>query len=297
MKKYKEVFCRDYGIPINVFEEPYFEDRVRLFDTIYGSLGKWEKFKKYVTDIEGYEKEYNCSENILMDIKGSIGYRNFIECSDIGNTLRIDHSCPAVFRKEDVGRYFLSVSIPKDRLWFYVLRHFDVSILGGCEKYDSFISRYSSNPCICDSITLSKLVFDNLNYTGINRYAADIMYTIMYQIVPVCPMLEGRDVYLGWSKVMFDVSCVPVNVVLSYIDHLKDLYSDYIIPVDISIFEVQNIEGFPGFIKRYTNPDGKFEVCSTNIDYMPQIMRILNGSAVRDIDRVFIHNGRLAKFL
>lgn len=123
------------------------------------------------------------------------------------------------------------------------------------------------------------------------------MYTIMYQIVPVCPMLEGRDVYLGWSKVMFDVSCVPVNVVLSYIGHLKDLYSDYIIPVDISIFEVQNIEGFPGFIKRYTNPDGKFEVCSTNIDYMPQIMRILNGSAVRDIDRVFIHNGRLAKFL
>ena len=40
----KERFCKDCNIPIRLFQEPYFTDRLKLFDKFYGTLEKWNIF-------------------------------------------------------------------------------------------------------------------------------------------------------------------------------------------------------------------------------------------------------------
>jgi hypothetical protein len=42
--KLKECFCKDMGIPIKLFEEPYFESRLKLYDSAYGTLAKYGLF-------------------------------------------------------------------------------------------------------------------------------------------------------------------------------------------------------------------------------------------------------------
>ena len=44
--KLKERFCKDCNIPINIFQEPYFTDRLELYDKYYGTLEKWNTFVK-----------------------------------------------------------------------------------------------------------------------------------------------------------------------------------------------------------------------------------------------------------
>lgn len=45
MIKLRQRFCKDCDIPVNIFDEPYFSDRLKLFDFLYNSISKWDLFK------------------------------------------------------------------------------------------------------------------------------------------------------------------------------------------------------------------------------------------------------------
>lgn len=44
--KAKERFCKDCNIPIKIYQEPYFEDRLELYDRFYGTLDKRRIFTR-----------------------------------------------------------------------------------------------------------------------------------------------------------------------------------------------------------------------------------------------------------
>ena len=46
----KERFCKDCNILIKIFQEPYFTDRLKLYDKFYGTLEKWSilKIRKHI---------------------------------------------------------------------------------------------------------------------------------------------------------------------------------------------------------------------------------------------------------
>ena len=52
----KERFCKDCNIPIRLFQEPYFMDRLALFDKFYGTFEKWNTF------LEELQK-YHCEQD------------------------------------------------------------------------------------------------------------------------------------------------------------------------------------------------------------------------------------------
>lgn len=58
----KERFCKDCNIPIRIFQEPYFTDRLTLYDKFYGTIEKWDIFlnelSKYHCE-QDYFEEYN----------------------------------------------------------------------------------------------------------------------------------------------------------------------------------------------------------------------------------------------
>ena len=47
-------FCKNCGIPINLYAEPYFTDRVKLLEKQYGSASKYQKF---LESIEKFKSE------------------------------------------------------------------------------------------------------------------------------------------------------------------------------------------------------------------------------------------------
>ena len=53
-------FCKLYGIPISLYEEPYFQSRLELLDKQYGTV---EKYKEFLDSIAEFKTEQDYYEH------------------------------------------------------------------------------------------------------------------------------------------------------------------------------------------------------------------------------------------
>lgn len=76
-------FCKNCGIPINLYAEPYFTDRIKLLEKQYGSANKYQKFlasiEKFKSEQEYYEFYNKVKNDIIAAIKATAGYQQFNE--------------------------------------------------------------------------------------------------------------------------------------------------------------------------------------------------------------------------
>lgn len=79
----KERFCKDRNIPIRIFQEPYFTDRLTLYDKFYGTLKKWDIFlselSKYNCEQDYFEEYNRVKDAAILDIKNTEAYHKFNE--------------------------------------------------------------------------------------------------------------------------------------------------------------------------------------------------------------------------
>lgn len=79
--KLKERFCKDCNIPLRLFHEPYFTDRLKLYDKYYNTLSKWDLFveelQKYNCEQDYFEEYNRVKDAAINDIKKSDGFQRF----------------------------------------------------------------------------------------------------------------------------------------------------------------------------------------------------------------------------
>ena len=73
----------------------------------------------------------------------------------------------------------------------------------------------------------------------------------------------------------------------------------FIIPLKIECFKLHKIEGTHGYYKEIFKGDGNREIKFKCVDslYLPFIIRKFRDEEVTESDKVFYHNGLLAKFI
>ena len=62
----KERFCKDLQLPIKIFQEPYFTERLKLYDKHFHCMDKYEEFLKMLEDFED-EQAYFMAYNSLKE--------------------------------------------------------------------------------------------------------------------------------------------------------------------------------------------------------------------------------------
>ena len=72
--KLKERFCKDCNIPLRLYQEPYFMDRLELYDKFYGTMDKWDTF---TSELAGYHCEQDYLEEYNHVKDQTIGYSMF----------------------------------------------------------------------------------------------------------------------------------------------------------------------------------------------------------------------------
>ena len=79
----RERFCKDCNIPIRIFQEPYFTDRLKLYDTFYNTRQKWDIFLselgKYHSEQDYFEEYNHVKDTAISDIKNTQAYQQFNE--------------------------------------------------------------------------------------------------------------------------------------------------------------------------------------------------------------------------
>lgn len=299
--KAKERFCKDCNIPIRIFQEPYFTDRLELYDNFYRTLDKWNLFlnelKKYPTE-QDYFEEYNRVKDIaILDIKNSEAYHRFNE-EDM-NKYSVTHKNllnKDIFKVSNDGKCFISIDMRKAN--FYSLNHYDSEIFSGAKSWEEFIGKYTDNQHIINSKYIRQVILGNCNPKRHITYEKHIMDSALSIIVDKVVGID-RVVFFSNDEIVLDVTDIPSYSKDTIYTQIQHDIAYMTVPLRVELFKLYHIKNTDGYYKEIFKENGEKEIkfkCLNNY-MLPFVIRKFLGEEVMESDKVFYHEGLLSKFI
>lgn len=303
--KLKQRFCTDCNIPINIFQEPYFFNRILLYDKFYDTKVKWARFatelKKYKCEQDYFEDYNRIKDEAINVIKSSEAYQRFND-EDM-NKFAITHkNLPSkdIYHPSNDGKTFISIDMTKAN--FSALRHYSEcmsqSMFAGASTWEDFISLFTDNQHIIASKYIRQVILGNCNPKRHITYEKYLMDMILTKLLEDCVLLEDV-VFFSNDEIIVDVSDLNSYELHIFKNAVKKCLKGIYFPLKIEVFTLKKINGTDGYCKFiYTNfalTNIKFK-CLDSL-YLPFVIRKFNNEEVTESDKVFYHNGLLAKFV
>lgn len=297
----KERFCKDCNVPIRIFQEPYFTDRLTLYNKFYGTLEKWNIFlnelDKYHCE-QDYFEEYNCVKDAaIFDIKNTEAYQKFNE-EDM-NKYAVSHkNLPNkdIFKPSNDGKSYISIDMRKAN--FSSLHHYDSNIFGGASSWEEFIERYTDNQHIINSKYIRQVILGNCNPKRHITYEKYLMDGALTYLTDVFDSMD-RVVFFSNDEIVVDVSDMDKSKQVLIKFQIENGMKDMPVPLKTELFVLHKIIGTDGYYKEIINENGNTEIefkCLDNYA-LPFVLRKFLGEEVTESDKVFYHEGLLAKFI
>lgn len=300
--KAKERFCKDCNIPLRLFQEPYFIDRLKLYDKFYSTLSKWDLFvkelEKYHCEQDYFEEYNSVKDTVITNIKNSDGYQRFN--NEDMNKFRIQNTNlpnKDIFKPSNDGKMFISVDMRKAN--FSALQHYDSSMFTGVSTWEDFISMYTDNRHIINSKYIRQVILGNCNpkrHITYEKYLMDMILTGIEKY-----NLIDKVVFFSNDELVFEMDkAVKIETLLYMCKCLKqDIEEDFILPVRVELFTLNKINGIDGYYKEIFADNGQNNIEFKCLDnYMlPFVIRKFVGEEITENDKVFYHEGLLSKFI
>lgn len=286
----------DNNIPIKIFEEPYFTQRLNLLDEYYDCLSKWDLFnselKKYPTENDFFNHYNKVKDDAIAFIKQKQEYKNFIETNfSLIEVKNKNLPTKSIYKTENIGKRFLSIDMKKAN--FSSLRYYDYHIFGGASTWEKFISNFTDNQHIINSKHIRQVILGNCCAKKQIQFETLLMDELTHSLIKYTPKLGELIVFFSNDEVVFDIS------EWSFVDDLikeavKDYTSTMAIPFRVKVFTLQQI-GKEGYLREFDDSSVDFKCVDAN--YVPFVIRRLRGEEVTEDDKVFVHNDVLCKYI
>lgn len=299
--KLKQRFCKDMGIPIKIFHEPYFESRLRLYDSQYGSIKKYKAFLELLNNFKSeqdYFEYYNrLKDDIINYLSSREGMKKFKE-ENMNKYSIVNTGFPKkdIYKESFDGKIFLSIDMVKAN--FTALKHFDKTIVGGAETYEEFISMFTEYDYFKNSKYLRQVIFGNHNPKRQTTYEKYLMDNVLTGLLTVVP----KEDVAFFSN---DEIVVRIEEKLNYkyikkIRHLVwNIEKRLGIKLRQKLFRLRKIPGTQGYIKKFigNGNEKEYEFKCLDALTMPFVLRGYLDEKIQEEDRVFFHEGKLAKLI
>ena len=297
----KERFCKDCNIPIRIFQEPYFTDRLTLYDKFYGTREKWDIFlnelSKYHCEQDYFEEYNRVKDATILDIKNTEAYQKFNE-EDMNKYAATHRNLPNkdIFKPSNDGQSFISIDMRKAN--FSSLHHYNADIFGGADSWEDFISKYTDNQHIINSKYIRQVILGNCNPKRHITYEKYLMDGALTYLTEVFVSMD-RVVFFSNDEIVLDVSDMDRNKQERVKFAISNGMKDMPVPLKTELFMLHKIVGTDGYYKEIIDENGNVEIefkCLDNFA-LPFVLRKFLGEDVTESDRVFYHEGLLAKFI
>ena len=290
----KKRFIRDCGLPITVYDNPYFIQRLGTINSLFDCVSKFERFCK---ELEAFNSEqsylewYNAIKDKIIDaIKNHPKYQEFNELT-ISKTIK------------EVGKNNLYIE-PNDRLSFISIdmkkanfssmRFFAPEIFGGCETWEEYVGRFTDSKHFTDSKYIRQVIFGACNPKRQIKYESYLMEQVYNGIKKVFPQIEVFS--LGEDEII--IPLVQHGSEIYSISSIKNAIPDELRSiVRVDVFVLKKIGNY-GWLKTYpfVKPT-KIEFKCVDAEIFHQIVKQYHCVQITEDDLVFYHNGQLARFL
>lgn len=297
-EKLKERFCKDCNIPIRIFREPYFEDRILLYDSQYHTIEKWSTFikelEKYENEQEYFEEYNRIKDTAINDIKKSDGYNRFIN-HDM-NEFRVKHNdLPSkdVYKPSNVGRKFISIDMKQAN--FNALKYYSEDIFDNAATWEEFISKYTDNKHIITSKYIRQVILGNCCARRQVTYEKYLMSQVLIYLLDHNMIIKDDVEVFSNDEIVIGVH----DKTSKLHNNLSIVIKQFNFPLSIVEYILCDISGTAGYCQeRILEPGGADIVLKCANTYnLPFILRYLNKQDVTECDKVFMQEGKLAKFI
>jgi len=290
--KLRQRFCKNFEIPINLFHEPYFSERLQLFNDQFKTVSLWDLYIKETGQFENdenYFAYYNQFKEYVIDhIKNKIEYAEFL------NADMRKYSIPnypfgrnSVFKETNIGKTLVSIDLTKAN--FSAMRYFNQALIDGKGTYEDFIAQFTEMEHLIKSKYVRQVIFGNLNpkrQTTIEHYMMNLL-------------VEELLKHVDSSKIeSFMCDEIVFKYDKNFDEILESLYNiakqnDF--DIHHEIYELRKIPNSDIYVKYLSN--GKIDFKCVNVLFYPILLRRYSKQEIKDSDLVFFHEGYVSKFI
>ena len=300
-EKLKERFCKDCNIPLRLYKEPYFTERLQLYDSYYNTLDKWNIFvrelEKYKCE-QDYLEEYNRVKNAAInDIKISDGYKRFNEEDMNKYTVKYkDLPSKDIYKPSNVGKLFISIDMRKAN--FSALKFYNRSIFDNADTWEEFVGRYTENKHIVNSKYIRQVILGNCNPKRQVTYEKYLMGLVLEVLIDELGYSASDIEFFSNDEIVIDVrkyeDCIRKRELIEW--QIKGYFN---IPFRIELFYLRKITGTNGYYKEIVKNiiEREYEFKCLNNYTLPFVLRKFNEEEITENDKVFYHEGLLSKFI
>lgn len=304
MNKLRKRFIKDYNLPIQAVQDPYFEYLLDLYDPLFNCKKKYSVFLEYIkqfkNDEEYFKYQSKWLDGVVNHIKEKESFKFFNEEFNLNGMHKSEIKQKNIYSKDNVGKLFLSVDLKKAN--FQALKFVNLEIIDNCNTYEDFLRQFTDSQYLLESKHIRQVIFRNLNPKRQQTVQKHIISLFVKQ-------LEDRvekERFISASSGEIVIVMDPNNI--DEIEYLQDLIeasaNDWSISVNVSLFKLEQIDHNLGYVKKeYLVESNKLliedgiEFKAVSSLFMAQAFKTYFNQPIEDSDLVFYHEGHLAKFL
>lgn len=305
----KRRFAKDTRIPLTLYRNPYFEDRINLYNRsgMFGNiLYKWNRYCEMLSEFKS-EQDYfehygEVKDGIIDTIKGSEAYDRF-NTMDM-NPFGVSTNLPKkdLFKPSFSGRYFVSIDMKQAN--FAALHKYDPAMFNGFDTWEEFVGQFTTYNHIIESKYIREATLGNCNPKRHITYERWLMSIFLGEFTMYGNTLgyrwEDNIVFFSNDEVVFDVTdmdSTEVKILKTSVDVNMGLLRP--IEMHVNHFRLVYIPEIDGYIEIDTETK-KLTPKAVNSYMLPFLCCKLMDKEPTDSDMVFEHpnvKGVLARFL
>lgn len=295
----KEKFCKDFSLPIKIYDEPYFTSRLNLFDPYYGCVKKYKIFldelEKYENEEEYYKIDNEMLDNIINDIKNNIDFITFSN-STVNPMPKELSNLPSkdIYQEKNIDRNLLSIDLKQAN--FQTLKKISKTIFFNCNTWEEFISLYTQDQTKIESKHLRQVIFGACNPSKTISTEKYNMSCLLKEVFNKINNLKIENViFFAADEIVFDIDNIEEALYENIINQISKICKDLDLNCHIHIFKLEK-KNYGTYKKTYVNEKNKKpSYKKTNPFTLPFIIREENNEEPIEEDYYFIYEKTLCK--
>lgn len=291
-------FCKLYGIPINLYEEPYFQSRLELLDKQYGAVEKYKEFldsiAEFKTEQDYYEHYNKVKDSAISAIKNNATFQQFNEIDMSGfNSVIKKYQLPSkpIYKPSFDGKHFISIDMKQAN--FSTLYNFDNTMFDGAKTWEEYIGRFTERKELIESKYMRQRIFGECNPKRQVTYQKYLMCKLLAFLLVGIP--EKDIVFFSHDEIVID----DTEKTYIYYPFVEECINKYNISTNVKMrierFQLKHLGEDVGYAKVYDN-ESRFDLKCVDNDYIPMIFRFIQTGRILEEDLAFFYKGTTAKF-
>lgn len=293
-------FVKDYKLPIQVVQEPYFSYFMDLYNSQYKTKEKFkllqESRNKFNSDDEFLEEYYKIRDNVITTIKNVPEYKIYNEM-DMKHFDILNYNFPKhdIFNMGNVDKYFISIDLKKAN--FQALKWLNSELVLNCDTYKEFLSKFTDLEYMHNSKYLREVIFGNMNpkrQVKVEKYMTNKILKLLleYNIIK-----ENEIRMFSNDELIFEKSSTETYELFNDIRVIDAIKNQLNFDVTIEKYKLKNVKGSTKyFVKEFINKPG-YELMCIPLVYHSQVYKKYNNLPLDENDLVFFYENQVCKFI